>query len=247
MAGLVAEAVPALGHDGFGPALLSSLQAALPVSSLSAYRIGARPDICFTASAGVPDTTRACWAAYMSGPMARDRTLDSFAGAAAPRDALRLCHITASEVPADHRAKVYEAHGMAERLSVVCHEGDGALFAVNVYRHSHARALTDSQLAAFGALGPLLMALARKHVSMAPALPDFTARLLTWRPDLTARELDVCTRLLQGMTQEGIASDLGLSVPTVKTYRNRAFGRLGIHFRSELFARMLEVPPRKAD
>ena len=38
------------------------------------------------------------------------------------------------------------------------------------------------------------------------------------------------------MTQEGIAVDLGLSLPTVKTYRNRAFGRLGIHFKSELFA-----------
>ena len=30
--------------------------------------------------------------------------------------------------------------------------------------------------------------------------------------------------------------DLGLSLPTVKTYRNRAFARLGIHFRNELFA-----------
>ena len=46
----------------------------------------------------------------------------------------------------------------------------------------------------------------------------------------------MCARLLQGMTQEGIACDLGLSLPTVKTYRNRAFSRLGIHFRNELFA-----------
>ena len=56
---------------------------------------------------------------------------------------------------------------------------------------------------------------------------------------LTDRELDVCARLLQGMTQEGIAADLGLGVPTVKTYRNRAFARLGIHFRNELFAKVL--------
>ena len=41
-----------------------------------------------------------------------------------------------------------------------------------------------------------------------------------------------------GMTQESIASDLGLSLPFVKTYRNRAFSRLGIHFKSELFALM---------
>ncbi len=49
----------------------------------------------------------------------------------------------------------------------------------------------------------------------------------------------MCIRLLQGMTQDGIASDLGLALPTVKTYRNRAFARLGIHFRNELFARVL--------
>jgi DNA-binding CsgD family transcriptional regulator len=44
------------------------------------------------------------------------------------------------------------------------------------------------------------------------------------------------------MTQEGIAADLGLSVPTVKTYRNRAFARLGISFRNELFAALARHP-----
>ena len=34
----------------------------------------------------------------------------------------------------------------------------------------------------------------------------------------------------------GIAADLGIKESTVKTYRNRAFDRLGIHFRSQLFA-----------
>ena len=70
-------------------------------------------------------------------------------------------------------------------------------------------------------------------------LADLRMRLLRTQADLTERELDVCARLLQGMTQEGIAADLGLGVPTVKTYRNRAFARLGIHFRNELFAREL--------
>ena len=35
---------------------------------------------------------------------------------------------------------------------------------------------------------------------------------------------------------QGIADDLALSVASVKTYRARAFDRLGIHFRNELFA-----------
>ena len=111
-------------------------------------------------------------------------------------------------------------------------------------------------------MAPVLLALARKHIQLsrpqamghvyvagqpAPAplptapstLADLRMRLLRTQADLTERELDVCARLLQGMTQEGIAADLGLGVPTVKTYRNRAFARLGIHFRNELFAREL--------
>ena len=243
LAGLVADAVPMLGDARFGPALLGSLRAALPVSSLSVYRIGARPAICFSASLGVPDTTRDCWNAYASGPILRDRTLRPREEKSAQREALRLCHITAIEVPAEHRAKVYDAHGVAERVSVVCEEGDDALFAVNVYRHTHARSLTDSQIAEFEQLAPALMALARKHVALMPPSPQGCAeRLLALQPDLTSREMDVCTRLLRGMSQDGIAADLALSVATVKTYRNRAFARLGIHFRSELFALLLAPP-----
>ena len=61
-------------------------------------------------------------------------------------------------------------------------------------------------------------------------------RLQQAAPALTPRECEVCARLLCGMTQDGIANDLGLSLPTVKTYRNRAFARLGIHFKNELFS-----------
>ncbi|RYF71942.1 MAG: LuxR family transcriptional regulator, partial [Comamonadaceae bacterium] len=48
-------------------------------------------------------------------------------------------------------------------------------------------------------------------------------------------------RLLRGLTLEGIAADLDLALPTVKTYRQRAFTRLGIHFRNQLFARVLQA------
>jgi DNA-binding CsgD family transcriptional regulator len=157
-----------------------------------------------------------------------------------------LCHLTAQEVPAQHRARVYEAHGVAERVSVVQARDDG-LFAVNFYRHQHQTPFSDAQLADFEALAPALLALARKHVALevveAPSDPVTPAqRLLALQPALTPRELEVCARLLRGMTYDGIANDMGLSVPSVKTYRNRAFDRLGIHFRNELFALLLRTP-----
>jgi DNA-binding NarL/FixJ family response regulator len=64
-------------------------------------------------------------------------------------------------------------------------------------------------------------------------------RLLQRCDKLTARELDVLERLLQGLSYDGIAADLGLSVASVKTYRTRAFQRLDLHFKSELFASFL--------
>jgi len=232
------QVVPALGDAGFGTCLLDAMAQALPVGSFSVYRTGPRPAIFVSGSRGVPDTTRDCWRAYLSGPIRHDRTLRD---TGAPP--MRVCHITAGEVPAEHRAKVYEVHGVVERVSVVEDEaaGDGGLFAVNFYRHIHQRALSDAQIADFGAAGRLLMALARKHVALT-CRDEGTAlreRLLAQCPALTLREQEVCLRLLRGMTQEGIAADLGVALPTVKTYRNRAFARLGIHFRSELFARML--------
>ncbi|MDP9899164.1 helix-turn-helix transcriptional regulator [Variovorax ginsengisoli] len=244
-ADLIATAVPALGEAGFGAALLGALGAALPVGSLSVYRTGARPAIFLTASTDVHDTTRDCWRAYLSGPIRHDRTLRSALPQAPSRPLQRphLCHITAGEVPSEHRAKVYEAHGVAERISVVEEDAEGDVFAVNFYRHARQRPLNDGQIADFSQMGGLLMALTRKHVALTLASASGTRmqdaqidRLRELQPALTVREVEVCSRLLQGMSQDGIAADLNIGVPTVKTYRNRAFARLGIHFRSELFA-----------
>jgi len=237
-----------LGHESFEDQLLAQLHPVLPAASWSVYQIGPAmaPTLHMSASLGVPDTTRACWHAYLSGPCRADRSL-RFADDA-PVQRTQLCHITAAEVADDHRARVYDAHGMAERLSVVHHnEDDDTLFAVNFYRHAHQRALSDAAIGTFEQLAPALLALARKQVALRgtpgarmPSPESLRRRLADLSPELTARELDVCTRLLGGMTQDGIADDLRLSVPTVKTYRNRAFARLGIHFRNELFALVLQ-------
>ncbi|MDW5443252.1 helix-turn-helix transcriptional regulator [Polaromonas sp. SM01] len=242
LAGLIGR----LGEKRFESSLLEQLQPLVPAASCSIYRTGRNcaPRLFMSASYGVRDTTRDCWQAYLSGPYISDRTL--VRDAADSHQAL-LCHITASEVPVEHRARVYEAHGVAERLSVV-QQAAGALFAVNFYRHEHQRPFNDAALGHFESMAPALLSLTQKHIALADSMEEAGSALLYWRQQLhrrytalTPRELDVCARLLLGMTQEGIACDLQLSMPTVKTYRNRAFARLGIHFRNQLFA-LLHTP-----
>jgi DNA-binding CsgD family transcriptional regulator len=235
-----------LGDDDFEDHLLQVLHPVLPTASWSVYQVGpaSAPQLHMSASLGIPDTTRDCWNAYLSGPCRADRSLRFDE---TPPRRTQLCHITSAEVDADHRARVYDAHGMSERVSVVQQDDDDTLFAVNFYRHAHQHALSDAQIGVFEQLAPALLALARKHVALrrqagayVPSAESLRQRLAHLSPALTARELDVCTRLLGGMTQDGIAADLQLSVPTIKTYRNRAFARLGIHFRNELFALVLQ-------
>nr|WP_315431561.1 helix-turn-helix transcriptional regulator [uncultured Albidiferax sp.] len=253
---VLTQAVPRLGENRFEQTLLDSLYPVLPAASWSVYRTGplCQPVIYMSASHGVPDTTRDCWRAYLSGPYLGDSTLYRAPPAAALQQ--QVSHITAQEVPPEHRAKVYEAHGMAERVSVVEPQGDGALFALNFYRHQHQRPFSDAQIADFAQLAPSLLVLAHKHLLLrlplpphpAPAAPardaGFAAQVLQVQrlhPGLTLRECEVCAGMLQGLTLDGIACQLGLGLPTVKTYRKRAFSRLGIHFRNELFARVLSA------
>jgi DNA-binding CsgD family transcriptional regulator len=238
---LLTDLVGELGAPAFGQHLLARLRPVVPAGTLSVYRTGPRPALFLTGAHGVPDTTRDCWRAYLSGPHRHDRSLRP---ATASSDTGRplVCHITAREVRPEHRARVYDAHGMVERVSVVQREGED-LLAVNFYRHLQQRPFRDGELDDFGRVAPAVLALARKHLLLAglalpaaAAPPASRACLLGLCPGLTPRELDVCEQLLLGRTHEGIARDLGLGVPTVKTYRNRAFQRLGIHFRNELYA-----------
>jgi DNA-binding CsgD family transcriptional regulator len=107
-----------------------------------------------------------------------------------------------------------------------------------------------SGLAAFESIAPLLLSAVQRHISLQPE-PCDPSQILTLtsirqafelhRPDLTTRELDVVSRAVLGMSYEGIATDLGLKLPTVKTYRNRAFDRMQISFRSELVRYYLSI------
>jgi DNA-binding CsgD family transcriptional regulator len=56
---------------------------------------------------------------------------------------------------------------------------------------------------------------------------------------LTQRERQVILRILDGVTAEKIAAELGLKPTTVITYRSRAYEKLGISSRRELFSNLL--------
>lgn len=75
--------------------------------------------------------------------------------------------------------------------------------------------------------------------SAAPAGADPGRSLGARFPDLTPRELDVLERIAVGRTNPQIAAELFLTVPTVKSYVNQVFAKLGVRTRAEAVARVL--------
>jgi DNA-binding NarL/FixJ family response regulator len=89
----------------------------------------------------------------------------------------------------------------------------------------------------------LLMSVLAKHADVRQSRPN-VAQALTELPEIEAcivatsnlprREAEVSARILYGLSSIGIALDLSVSEETVKTYRKRAYQRLGIGSEREL-------------
>lgn len=238
--------IGAIGESDFGTRALAQLNRLVPAASCAIYAVAPRraPQLYATGAHAVPDPTAACWQAYRDGLYRADR---SFAEPLRqlPGQSLLMAHVRATDMDRTHRQRIYEPHGMRERVSLIAPWGREGLFTINLYRHEHQPGFDADDFAQLRTLAPTLHACARRHATLASAAaPDVEQALLGLCPTLPPRELQVCVRLVNGLSHDGVAADLGVSTTTVKTYRNRAFRRLGIHFRSELFARLLNAGVR---
>ncbi|MDH1443261.1 helix-turn-helix transcriptional regulator [Pseudomonas sp. GD03721] len=157
-----------------------------------------------------------------------------------PRDTPLIGHILAEDIQfKPYRQGIYQNNGMSERLSSLSRDHSGTPLLLNLYRHRDSGYFSDREIHAFEQLTPALLQLVKGHLALrrgSMSVEDWRPLLLRRAPQLTEQELEVCLLLLQGLTHAGIGASLGIKETTVKTYRNRAFDRLGIHFRSQLFA-----------
>lgn len=258
----VAGLFGAVAGERFAAEALSQLHRAVGAGSWAVYRVWRdRPPVMhLSAALADPHCTARCFTAYRdAGLYARDRSFEPVRRAPSPL----LLRLRADDAAPAHRDAIYVPNGMVDRLSVARAEADGSVLAVNAYRHADRGRFGGDDLAVFARLAVPLLAAATRQIGWQDAAAAHGAtgrrdddttpadgatrreRLRAQAAGLTERELDVLERLLQGLTYDGIAADLGLSVATVKTYRARAFERLDIHFRHELFARCFGEAARR--
>lgn len=225
--------VGCIGTDGFGAEGLQQINRWMPAAWWAVYRLldDAPPVLHALGSAGVTDRTRQSWQVYRDSLYRFDESFQA-ARAHLGRHRMALLHRHCSEIPLRHRAEIYSRNGLRERLSIVTERSGSGLLAINLFRHESQPAFSDDEIDQVRRLSPLVLACVDRHVALHRQAQPASGLLERLPP----RERAVCERMLKGWTHEGIAADLGIAAGTVKTYRDRAFERLGIHHRNELFA-----------
>ncbi|MFI4981141.1 MAG: LuxR C-terminal-related transcriptional regulator [Nevskiales bacterium] len=143
----------------------------------------------------------------------------------------------------DYRQDCYTGVGLHDRISLITTR-DGETLRVNFYKAAKCGRFTPEEVDHIMEASDLILSLLAKHDAVAlPAGKDvsraFERRLKLVAKRLPRREMEVCTLIATGMSSEGIALDLGVSLNTVLTHRKRAYARLGISSQNELLRLLL--------
>jgi len=146
--------------------------------------------------------------------------------------------------PSALRDIVYRRAHVSERLLMWYPSADPV--SLSIVRSERVGKFSESDLAHLEAIAGMLLAIVRKHSSIIRGRSDFCVALESLSRimncielhggDLSRREAEVCGRILYGQSSRMIAGELDIGEETVKTYRRRAYDRLGISSQRELLA-----------
>lgn len=231
-----------IGDRSFGQHAIGQIDRLVRLNWWTVYRMfdAAPPELYLGGHLRADDVIADSFNAYQSGLWREDQVF------ALARERVRgggsvMTHQHAREMQLRHRSRIYTRHKLADRLSLVGGERDGGALAVNLYRHVESKPFSEADRDRLDGAAPVILACVARHIALHDRAVAVQAGKQAPAPvaclaGLPRREREVCQRLLRGWTHEGVAADLRIATTTVKTYRDRAFERLGIHHRNELFA-----------
>jgi DNA-binding CsgD family transcriptional regulator len=151
--------------------------------------------------------------------------------------------VSSNHVDPDLRQLFYLRPGVCEKLSLVTRRPSG-VYGLSVFRDVRDGSFNEASVARVAQHSELLMSCVGRHeqlkrvspvVSAFSSVKELELRLATADPNLSPRERQVCARILFGMSAQGAGLDLDIAFETVVTYRKRAYGRLRISTKQELF------------
>lgn len=152
--------------------------------------------------------------------------------------------LTTAEIGDDaYRQRLFRDAGLASKIAILSRHGGRALY-INLYFRA-ASGAGEAAIERLAASGRMFAACLHKHEDLTGgSFRSGTARgrvegFLGERfPALSARERAVAASIACGHSVEAIALELGLARSSIITFRRRAYAKLGIGSRGELFAQV---------
>jgi LuxR family transcriptional regulator, activator of tox operons len=235
-----AQLINSIGTEKFSQILFRTAFEMTRSAHLSAFSFRSRssPRVLVAENTGNRSVTNTIARQYCEGYWRYDLANRVSLGPTTPEPACWVVRTIASEIPhVEYRSDCYTSVGLEDRISI-SQVSDEQTIRLNFYRPP-GNAFSENEANKIFGIADVLIALVRQHagrllVFNKPSDNDFGQRLSQLAPSLSPREIDVCTGILQGITSEGIALKLNLSLSTVQTYRKRAYARLGISSQNQL-------------
>lgn len=157
----------------------------------------------------------------------------------------QLVRIRNSDIDAsDYVDDAFSPDQVTEECNLLGRSSDG-VYALAVYRQAEQQPFTLEELSLLRQLGEVILPLVIQHARLTVSTLRsqtqslsylFDRRIATEGVRLSPRELSICHCLLLGQSAGRIAEQLGVRGSSVKTYVERAFLKLEVRSRAELYA-----------
>lgn len=181
------------------------------------------------------NTTAQCFAIYRERFWKQDECTSLAERLRVDESSMALVHFTPGDVSAPAwRRTVYARMQIEDRLTLVYSAAPGAVFGLNLYRTRRHGPFNAAEIERVRSVAPLVRQVHGSFLAASgfatPVLAlrlERVSKLLRERiPELSPREGEVCARIALGMSADGIAADLRVSVSSVTTLRKRAYAKL---------------------
>lgn len=234
--------VAALGHAGFMDEFAAECTALYDADQVTAFFVEEGRARCVLAHRpSEPRLVRSLVRTYTRGFVDRDPLL----GIHLDREAdFVAAGLASADIGDDaYRQRLFRDVGLASKIAVLSRHDRRALY-VNLY-FREADGADETAIVRLGATGRMFAACVHKHESLTggsfragTARARAEAFLAERFPTLSSRETEVAARLVCGLSVEAIALELALAPSSIVTFRRRAYAKLGISGRGELFAQV---------
>jgi len=158
---------------------------------------------------------------------------------------VRVRRLPGSSYSSSYRSQYFKKAKLIDKVSSI-HASRNVLFLVNFYRTEQHGLFETSEFRDLERLAPIIGRFVLRHVRLAREgqilIDGYEQRITRLLEDntqifyrLSPRERQVCKQILLGIEEKNAARDMGITLNTIITHRRRAYGKLNIQSKTDLF------------